>query len=80
MRNRILLVAVGIAGFLIVVGASGQGRPGAADEPRERRELSGVRDADPVHGSFWAPAGSAAVRPEVVLTPRAWSPRTRARR
>ncbi len=77
MRNRILLAGALIAG-LVVIAAAGQGRSDLGAE-RARSPLSGVRDADPVHGSFWAPAGSSAVRPRPNLEPRVWSPRGRLR-
>jgi hypothetical protein len=69
-RLTALLCATALVGF--VVGA----RAVSAPVPEQLPERSaGVREVDPLHGSFWRPAGSEAARPASSLAPRSWVPR-----
>ena len=69
-RTRLTLPALacvvvsGLLGASAGEGASNEGAPLAA----------GSLDSDWVHGDFWRPAGSAAVRPALRLERAAWTP------
>ncbi len=46
----------------------GVGQPAAAGG------IFATHETDSIQGTFWAPAGSPASRPETTLTQRSWSP------
>jgi len=69
-RLTALLCATALVGF--VVGARAVSRPVPEGLPEPS---AGIREVDPLHGSFWRPAGSEAARPAIRLAPRSWVPR-----
>jgi hypothetical protein len=65
-RLTALFVTTALLGFLIGARAVGVPAPAAGS--------AGVRELDPLRGSFWRPAGSDAARPAVKLARLAWTP------
>jgi hypothetical protein len=67
-RLTALLATAALLGSLL--GARAVAGPEAVPHARS----AGVREADPLHGGFWRPAGSDAERPAVSLVRASWSP------
>jgi hypothetical protein len=68
-RLTALLVATALFGFF--VGTRAIGGPALT---AGTASAAGVREAHPLHGGFWRPAGSDATRPVVRLERAAWTP------
>jgi hypothetical protein len=68
LRGLGLLLVFALAFFLLSLRAV------ADSEAAARPAHWGTLERDGVHGTFWRPAGSAAVRPARALEPESWSP------